>query len=326
MTPIMPFTAPAAIPSPASTPRPWRCSPAMPARSQALAGSLARRSGGRRRRRLLQGGDAGRGFAPARPHRRGHRDAGERGDPRERRSWRPLEHLAPARHGRRLSRHGRGRARGPARAARAAPRRPLLPAICSAPTRRRKRRSAPPWTPCSTRSASASLMARSPAAPTSSPPRPLLDRGVELHVVLPFEEEDFLLQSVLPGGAGWEARYRACRDRAASVAYASPMAYFGNPAQYGYASRIAMGLARLRAEHLAAEAVQLAIWDGVASDGPAGTGADVAAWAAAGERTRIVDPGAGRARPGAARRRASPRPMSARSRRSCSPISRASRP
>ncbi|MBV9882621.1 MAG: adenylate/guanylate cyclase domain-containing protein [Sphingomonadaceae bacterium] len=120
----------------------------------------------------------------------------------------------------------------------------------------------------------------------------LLDRGVELNVVLPFEEEDFLLQSVLPGGAGWEARYRACRDRAARLVYASPMAYFGNPAQYGYASRTAMGLARLRAEHLGAGAVQLAIWDGIASDGPAGTGADVAAWAAAGGRTRIVDPGA----------------------------------
>jgi len=120
----------------------------------------------------------------------------------------------------------------------------------------------------------------------------LLDRGAELHVVLPFEEEDFLLQSVLPGGAGWAARYRSCRDRAKRVVFASPMAYFGNPAQYGYASRTAMGLARLRAEHLAAEAVQVAIWDGAASDGPAGTGADVAAWAAAGERTRIVDPGA----------------------------------
>jgi adenylate cyclase len=120
----------------------------------------------------------------------------------------------------------------------------------------------------------------------------LLDRGVALHVVLPFEEEDFLLQSVRPGGPGWEARYRACRDRAASVLFASQMAYFGNPGQYGYASRTAMGLARLRAEHLGAEAVQVAIWDGVASEGPAGTGADVAAWAAAGERTRIVDPGA----------------------------------
>ena len=120
----------------------------------------------------------------------------------------------------------------------------------------------------------------------------LLDRGAALHVVLPFEEEDFLLQSVRPGGAGWEERYRACRDRAASTVFASPMAYFGNPAQYGYASRTAMGLARLRAEHLAAEAVQIAIWDGIASDGPAGTGADTASWAAAGGRTLVVDPGA----------------------------------
>jgi class 3 adenylate cyclase len=119
----------------------------------------------------------------------------------------------------------------------------------------------------------------------------LLDRGVELHAILPFEEEDFLAQSVRPGGAGWEERYRACRDRAARIVSSSPMAYFGNPEQYGYAGRTAMGLARLRAEHLAAEAVQLAVWDGAAAGGPAGTGADVAAWAAAGGRTRIVDPG-----------------------------------
>lgn len=119
----------------------------------------------------------------------------------------------------------------------------------------------------------------------------LLDRGVELHVVLPFEEEDFLAQSVRPGGDGWEARYRACRDRAASLVYSSPMAFFGNPDQYGYASRTAMGLTRLRAEHLAAEAVQLAIWDGAAPDGPAGTGADVIAWQQAGGRAHVVGPG-----------------------------------
>ena len=89
-----------------------------------------------------------------------------------------------------------------------------------------------------------------------------LARGVELHVVLPFEEEDFLAQSVRPGGEGWVARYRACRARAASVTVASPMEYFGDPAQYGYGSRMAMGLARLRAQHLGAEPVQIAIWDG----------------------------------------------------------------
>jgi class 3 adenylate cyclase len=119
----------------------------------------------------------------------------------------------------------------------------------------------------------------------------LLARGVELNIVLPFEERDFLDQSVLPGGEGWEPRYRTCLRGAKRVIHASPMAYFGNPDQFGYASRMAMGLTCLRAEHLAAEPIQLAIWDGQPSDGPAGTGADVLAWQEAGGRTRTVDPG-----------------------------------
>ena len=118
-----------------------------------------------------------------------------------------------------------------------------------------------------------------------------LARGSELHVVLPFEEEDFLAQSVLPGGDSWLQRYRSCLDQAASVTIASPMEFFGDPAQYGYGSRMAMGLARLRAHHLGAEAVQVAIWDGAASNGPAGTGADVAAWQKQGGRSHTVDPG-----------------------------------
>jgi len=119
-----------------------------------------------------------------------------------------------------------------------------------------------------------------------------LARGVRLHVVLPFAEEDFLAQSVRPGGEGWEARYRAVRDAASSVTFASEIEFFGDPAQYGYASRMAMGMARLRAEHLGGEAIQLAVWDGRPSNGPAGTGADVAAWTEREGRTRIVAPGA----------------------------------
>ena len=118
-----------------------------------------------------------------------------------------------------------------------------------------------------------------------------LDRGVPLHVVLPFDEEDFLAQSVRPGGEGWEGRFRACIARAASVVQASEMEFFGDPRQYGYGSRMAMGLARLRAAHLAGESVQLAVWDGAPSHGAAGTGADVAAWKAHGGRSKVIDPG-----------------------------------
>ncbi len=119
-----------------------------------------------------------------------------------------------------------------------------------------------------------------------------LARGIELNVVLPFAQEDFLAQSVRPGGASWEVRYRACLAQAVSVTIASEMEYFGDPAQYGYGSRMAMGLARLRAGHLGAEPVQIAIWDGAASDGPAGTGADVAAWQNSCGRVIALDPGA----------------------------------
>src|ERR1700741_2467979 len=38
----------------------------------------------------------------------------------------------------------------------------------------------------------------------------LLARGVELNVVMPFEERDFLEQSVRPGGPGWGEGYPAC--------------------------------------------------------------------------------------------------------------------
>jgi adenylate cyclase len=119
----------------------------------------------------------------------------------------------------------------------------------------------------------------------------LLDRGGELHVVLPFADEDFLAQSVRPGGEARIERHRACLAAATSVTRATSIPYFGDPAQYGYGSRIAMGLARLRAEHLGAEAVQIVLWDEVESSGPAGTGADVAAWTGAGGQSRTVAPG-----------------------------------
>ena len=171
--------------------------------------------------------------------------------------------LAPARHGRRPSRHGRGRARGPARAARAAAGASIIAAICSAPTpaaeariRGRARRGARRgggrlrlWR--------ARLRRRHPrrrglARSRRRAPRRAAVRG-----------------GGFPAPVGAAGRRRAGRRATApaataakSVVLASPMAYFGNPAQYGYASRTAMGLARLRAEHLAAEAVQIAIWDG----------------------------------------------------------------
>ena len=118
----------------------------------------------------------------------------------------------------------------------------------------------------------------------------ILARGGELHLTLPFLKEDFIEQSVLPAGEGWTDRFEHCLEAATSVHFATEMNYVGDPEQFGYASKVAMGMAKLRAQYLRTSPQQLAIWDGVAVDGPAGTGADVKAWNDFGGATTVIAP------------------------------------
>lgn len=116
----------------------------------------------------------------------------------------------------------------------------------------------------------------------------IIDIGGELHVVLPFAEEDFLRTSVRVGGEEWEDRYTACRDKAASITFATQMQSVDDDELFAYCSRLVMGLAQLRADIMHTESFQLAVWDGKPADGVAGTAADCAEWARQGGRTRIV--------------------------------------
>ncbi|HEV2747785.1 MAG TPA: adenylate/guanylate cyclase domain-containing protein [Allosphingosinicella sp.] len=116
-------------------------------------------------------------------------------------------------------------------------------------------------------------------------------RGCELNVVLPFAQEDFVRESVAPGGQGWLRRFHRCLAAAAGLTFASRMVYIGHDEQFGYGSMLTMGLARLRARQLCTEAVQLAVWDGDPASGRAGTGADVALWRGGGGITIAVPPG-----------------------------------
>lgn len=115
-----------------------------------------------------------------------------------------------------------------------------------------------------------------------------LQRGFEVHIVLPFGEETFIQQSVAPGGAHWVERFWQCHAQAASVTYASEDPYAGDPQIYAYTTKLAMGLALLRARFLDAEAVQLAVWDGEPAT-VAGTGYDVSLWREMGRPTDVID-------------------------------------
>lgn len=106
----------------------------------------------------------------------------------------------------------------------------------------------------------------------------LLERGAEVHVVLPFALEGFVELSVIPAGPGWVDRFHRCLEQAASVRYATEDSYLGDDVLFVYASELAMGLAILHARHLDGEVLQLALWDGRPAQAEAGTAVDVETW------------------------------------------------
>ena len=129
----------------------------------------------------------------------------------------------------------------------------------------------------------------------------LVERGGELHVVLPFAEEDFIKSSVSVGGREWVSRYEKVRDAANSVTFATEMRWVNDDQQFSYCAKLVMGLAQLRASVMQADTFQLAIWDGNATTAIAGTAAHCAEWAALGGQSRIISVPANRAQLGAAK-------------------------
>jgi class 3 adenylate cyclase len=119
----------------------------------------------------------------------------------------------------------------------------------------------------------------------------ILSSGGELHVVLPFDLEEFVAASVAPSGDHWVARFRTCLSRAASVTYGTEDAFRGDDALLRYGSELAMGLAVLRARYLDADVRQLAVWDRAPAVGDAGTAIDVARWKQTGRPVTVISPG-----------------------------------
>ena len=118
----------------------------------------------------------------------------------------------------------------------------------------------------------------------------LLAHGVELHVVLPFADSEFVERSVTSCGPGWAERFVRCRDAATEVRYATDDAFLGDDILFGYGAELAMGLALLRARYLDAGVRQLAVWDGTPARAAAGTAIDVATWQSGGRTVTVVFP------------------------------------
>ncbi len=124
-----------------------------------------------------------------------------------------------------------------------------------------------------------------------------LERGVDLHVVLPFNREEFIAESVASAGPEWIARFRACHDRCntramegrGSVSYATDGKYLNDDSLFTYCADYAMGLAMIRADALDADLRMIAVYDGKGGSG-VGTDGNIAAWEAMSLPVHVIAP------------------------------------
>jgi len=121
----------------------------------------------------------------------------------------------------------------------------------------------------------------------------LLALGAELHVVLPFDRDEFVRASVAPAGDGWVERFERCLASATTVTAATDAEYLDDPTLFDFCAQIAMGDALVRADALQTEAIQVAVWDGASHGGPAGTEVDVGRWKGTGNRAIVIGVGEG---------------------------------
>jgi class 3 adenylate cyclase len=81
--------------------------------------------------------------------------------------------------------------------------------------------------------------------------------GAQTHIILPYNEEQFVREQVVSAGAAWEDRYRKVRDAAADLIVCSDQRLkFGNIGNE-YALDVMRGLAKIRASELDTEIVRI---------------------------------------------------------------------
>ncbi|WP_158279371.1 Crp/Fnr family transcriptional regulator [Azospirillum humicireducens] len=114
----------------------------------------------------------------------------------------------------------------------------------------------------------------------------MLDRQVELTVVLPCEVQEFIKRSIEPGGASWITRFHHCLDGAQRI-IVLPWRRLPPELANSWTDRVAMGLALHRAREMVAPVHQLAaVSQGSVERGR--TALVMSQWQALGQDSRIV--------------------------------------
>lgn len=113
----------------------------------------------------------------------------------------------------------------------------------------------------------------------------------EIHVVLPYEQQQFLQDSVdiVPTG-NWRQRFERVIAQATEVIIASQHKVASvNEVFHEYSYRILHGLAKVRAKQLNTDLMPLTVWNGQPGDGIGGTSSAVHYWQQWSENVEIID-------------------------------------
>lgn len=117
----------------------------------------------------------------------------------------------------------------------------------------------------------------------------LLELGGEAHVVLPYNQSQFLEDSVeIVPGTRWRERFESVLERASEVLVASEQRMEGG-VSFEYTNLLLHGLASIRAEQLETAMIPLAVWDRKQGDGAGGTASIVEHWQVVGHAVEVID-------------------------------------
>src|SRR5438552_346617 len=118
----------------------------------------------------------------------------------------------------------------------------------------------------------------------------MLDAGAEVSVVLPYNEEDFVRDSVdfIPNSK-WRARFERVLTRSARVITASTERIAIGGISYDFCSQLLLGLAAIRCRQLDTTLIPLAVWNEKPGDDLGGTASVVENWRKLGYKPEIIN-------------------------------------
>src|SRR2546430_2544405 len=118
----------------------------------------------------------------------------------------------------------------------------------------------------------------------------MLDRDAEVSIVIPYNEEEFIRDSVeIIPNSNWRARFDRILKQATRVITASTERLEIGGISYEFCNELMLGLGTIRARQLDTDLIPLAVWNRMTGDGPGGAASAIELWRSAGYEPAIVD-------------------------------------